>query len=254
MSAKTLEAIRFGGPSPASAAPRPRSLSKKFIPLDEMSGVEKRQAFGLWLGIVYFNRRKARKDPRWGIAAEEDPMLVLDFTTSYEKGDWKLLGRGFTVEEMVFHCEFGTGEPIMCLVNRDGPKQPLRRVRRKRVMQARQLVSEATLYFMLKQGQRRHGIIAMVYDGEMGHCISLLDGDHEQGLFAYHDPWPGRSLLCEENNKAGVRAISLGRQQLGSSLHERWSMTAKELESVVVALLVRPDDWELISGEVLEID
>jgi hypothetical protein len=55
----------------------------------------------------------------------------------------------------------------------------------------------------------------------------------------YHDPWPERSLLCKENNMAGVDAQPDG---------TRWSVTAKELERVIFASFVFPQDWARLQG------
>ncbi|KOV72872.1 hypothetical protein ADL00_05065 [Streptomyces sp. AS58] len=77
-----------------------------------------------------------------------------------------------------------------------------------------------------------------VYDGRSGHCINLLAADED--LILYHDPWPGRSLLCRENNVAGVDAVE----------HENgWIITRADLAEVIFAAFLWPSDWGDLSGE-----
>jgi hypothetical protein len=78
------------------------------------------------------------------------------------------------------------------------------------------------------------------YDGTTGHCISIISYDEERDRFIYSDPWPLKSLLCKENNMANVDAQT----EEGN----RWSVTAKELESVIFASLVFPEQWARAQG------
>jgi hypothetical protein len=63
----------------------------------------------------------------------------------------------------------------------------------------------------------------LYYDGEKGHCITLLGYDGKTSRFIYHDPWPETSLLCKEWNMAGIDA---------QRADKYWSITAAELEKV----------------------
>jgi hypothetical protein len=86
------------------------------------------------------------------------------------------------------------------------------------------------------------GITALYHDGATGHCIRLTDYLPDEDRFVYHDPWPARSLLCEENNKAGVKAEPRG---------SRWSVTREELERVLVGVFMFAAHW-LRANEQLE--
>src|SRR5262249_47706233 len=77
------------------------------------------------------------------------------------------------------------------------------------------------------------------HDGRTGHCIALTDYDPTTEVFEYHDPWPGRSLLCEENNRRGVRAEPSGK---------RWKVRAGELARVLVGCFVSPFYWSRAEG------
>lgn len=244
--------ITFGGTSMLSGSPgKPIRLADRYIPLDSMSGVEKRQAFGLWLGLIYLNRIPAPHGYTEGIRPEDDPIVVLEFTEDYESGAWRKLDRGMTLEELVRYAEFSQSARFMCLINAGGPRLPNARIERRLVMPADAILELVTWHYRMKAGARRHPWMTLCSDGKMGHCVTLTDSD-EQGLhFAYHDPWPGRSLFCEENNVAGVKARSLGTAQVHfperSATSQLWELTRNELARVLVATLVPlGEEWATV--------
>jgi len=248
--------IYFGGAAGAAqqTSEQPYSLSDKYVPLSSMDGAEIRQAFGWWLGIVYVNRGESYQRPiDWGIPAEEDPILVMDFRNSYEAGDWKKLDRGLNVDELCLSSELTLGAKLMCIYHPDIDDGTLDRVERKRGFDAGDMAAFASDYFAFKAGAPRHGVITLVHDGQNGHCIVLLDADPKGALFAYHDPWPGRSILCAGENIAGVDAVSLGRRPMrrGGPEVNLWQITRQELESVVVSMVFLASDWEALTGETL---
>ena|SRR5215472_1719920 len=232
-----------GDPSPQGL----KSLADAYVPLALMSGAEKRQAFGLWLGIVYVNRNPPPAPLDEGFPASDDPIIVMDFHQDYEAGAWQKLDRGLTVEEMWLTTELQLGQQFICVVN-EATGQPMERIERKVVGDADAVVGAALEYFQSKAGVRRNPIAALVSDGEFGHCISLADTDPDGTCFAFFDPWPGRSLLCAENNAAGVEAVSLGQTKLrfpeGRSVAmETWQLSREELSRVMVALLIPMSQW-----------
>jgi hypothetical protein len=90
----------------------------------------------------------------------------------------------------------------------------------------------------------RCAIVTFVFDSRMGHCITLFDHDPSTSSFIFHDPWPKyhyphRSLLCRENNAAGVAAVPTD---------GLWRITESELRSVVFATFVFPSTWAELSG------
>ena len=79
--------------------------------------------------------------------------------------------------------------------------------------------------------------ITLYYDGNIGHCVTLIRYDVSASTFIYHDPWPQTSLLCRENNGAGIDAKRVGKQL--------WSITDIELEKVIFAFFI---DLEIIKA------
>jgi len=204
------------------------------------------QVFGLWLGIVYLNGTddyEYRKD----VPAADDPLLVFQFQHDYAAGAWRKLDRGLTLQEMALASEFMTGEGVMTFINSNGPAFSTPRVTRKMMLDADAILELVTINFALKGSGRRQPVATLFYDGKIGHCITLLDVAPDGKQFAYHDPWPGRSLLCAENNAAGVAAAELGKTKI--HLGEKsvdipvWGVTREELARVIVASLVLLTDW-----------
>lgn len=225
------------------------SLAEHYIPLDSMDDTDRHVAFLMWLGIVYLNRTD-HLEFRDGVEAKDDPLLVFQFSKEYEAGAWRELGRGMTLEECARLFEFSTGKRIICLINAAGPRLPTARIDRKLILDAGAILDLAAVYYRIKSDVRRRPWPAVYYDGKTGHCISLFDADPEGQRFGYHDPWPGRSLLCKENNVAGINANWLGRSQLhfGARAVEAdvWGISREELGRVLVALYVPLTDWTML--------
>jgi hypothetical protein len=240
--------IYFSGSS-GIPAPQPRppvSVSREYIPLDSMDVHARRQAFGLWLGIVYLNGDdyEYRKD----VPAEEDPLLLLQFKQEYEAGAWRQLGRGLTLQELALLFEFSTGQGFMAFINTGGPATKTPRITRKLMLDADAILELVTINYALEGSGRRRPLPVLFYDGKIGHCISLLDADPAGERFAYHDPWPGRSLLCSGNNAAGISATSLGTTKIHFTPERSvetpvWGVTREELARVIVAAFVMLTDW-----------
>lgn len=81
---------------------------------------------------------------------------------------------------------------------------------------------------------------AFTYDGKLGHCVGVFDFDRDRDRFRYHDTWPGRSLLCKENNAAGVDAR---RDPDGL-----WTITREEFARVVYAVFLSQQSWAKLNG------
>jgi hypothetical protein len=241
--------IYFGGFSgvPGIQRQQPLSLGREYIPLDKMDAHARRQAFGLWLGIVYLNGTDDY-EYRHDVPAEEDPLLVLQFTKEYEAGAWRKLGRGLTLQELALTLEYSTGQGFMALVNSNGPPTHTPRLTRKLVLDADAILELVMVSYGLKGAGRRRPLATLFYDGKIGHCITLLDADPSGARFAYHDPWPGRSLLCAEHSAAGIAATSLGTTKIHFSPDKSvetpvWGVTREELARVLVSTFIMLPDW-----------
>jgi len=241
--------IYFSGASgiPGIQPQQPVSLIREYIPLDKMDANARRQAFGLWLGIVYLSGTDDY-EYRPDVPAEEDPLLVLQFQEDYEAGAWHKLGRGLTLQELALTFEFMTGHGFMTLINSNGPATNTPRLMRKLVLDADAILELVSVTYAAKGAGRRRPLATLFYDGKIGHCITLLDSDPSGTRFAYHDPWPGRSLLCAEHNRAGVAATSLGTTKIHFSPDKSvetpvWGVTREELARVHVTTFIMLSDW-----------
>src|SRR5215469_8142069 len=143
--------------------------------------------------------------------------------------------KGATIEQTWLVMRFW-GAETYCLLVHPVPQKQVTRITRLLRNTAREVVDA------MKALQRADGqvnVTTLHYDGKTGHCIIVKSYDEERDRLIYHDPWPLKSLLCKENNLAGVDAQPEG---------TRWSVTAKELESVLFASLVLPHQWARLQG------
>jgi hypothetical protein len=230
------------------------NLADQYRPLSSMDASGKFQAFGMWLGIVYVNRTDPLPQYPEGVKIQDDPSVVLQFHDDYEAGDWRMLDRGLTLEEGYLGLQYTQGTEFVCIISSAAPPQPTERIKHKLVLSSDTALEMAALYFRRKAGRRRKPLAALVFDGHLGHAITLMDLDPISGKrFAFWDPWPGRSLLCEENNADGVKVSPLGTNKLHfperSIDIEEWEIARNDLERILVAFQLPLAEWsELIMG------
>jgi len=144
-------------------------------------------------------------------------------------------GNGATLEQVwLTHTQFGIVP--YCLLAHPLPSEQTGRISRLSEVPPGELVQ------VLKDIQAKAGLISSVllyHDGETGHCINLKRYDGAEDRFIYHDPWPEKSLLCLENNPAGIDARPVG---------GNWSITSGELEKIIFAAMVQPVIWGSLKG------
>jgi hypothetical protein len=176
-------------------------------------------------------------------ARKSNPLWVQLIEEAYEKfaalpenkGIYADFEKGATLEQVWLFFTTMRQEPH-CLLARPLPKEQVSRITRLTNH------SPAEVIGMLKKLQRSDDSINAVtchYDGRTGHCIRVTSYDGTRDRFIYHDPWPARSLLCKENNMAGVDAQTEAK---------RWSVTSKELEKVIFASFLFPHQWARLQG------
>jgi hypothetical protein len=145
-------------------------------------------------------------------------------------------GKGATVEQVGMVCSLFTGIEPYCVLARAVPGPQIARLNR--VVK----YSSARVVEILKKIQYEEqmiGATTLHHDGKTGHCIIVKQYDKARDRFIYHDPWPMNSLLCKENNMAGVDA---------KKERKYWSVTSKELESVIFASFIFPHQWARLQG------
>lgn len=148
---------------------------------------------------------------------------------------------GATIEQAWRTRILVSGRPPVCLVARERPTVSTAAIRHVHALSAGELVE--TFARLLDSPGSRQAAQIFYYDGETGHSVTLLGYNAVHRTFEFHDPWPGRSLLCEENNPAGVNAKpSAGNDGL-------WTVTADELRRVIVVAFVEPAAWADLSGD-----
>ncbi len=126
-----------------------------------------------------------------------------------------------------------TGKLPVCLLATGKLAQPveIRRAKKLKEMDPQQLVS--TLADILKLSDNT-AVQVFYLDGKIAYSITLLKYDANTSRFIYHDPWPEGSLLCKEYSAAGIDAQPEG--------YNNWSITAAELEKVIIAAFVDQED------------
>ncbi len=144
--------------------------------------------------------------------------------------------KGATVEQIGMVCSLFTGIEPYCVLARAVPKAQIAGLNRVIKYSSDRVVE------MLKKIQYKEGMICATtlhHDGKTGHCINVKQYDKTRDRFIYHDPWPMKSLLCKENNMAGVDA---------KKERKYWSVTSRELESVIFASFIFPHQWVRLQG------
>lgn len=95
---------------------------------------------------------------------------------------------------------------------------------------------------------RQHETIsALIYDGSFGHAISLEYFLPDSQSIVFWDPWPDRSLLCVENNSAGVAA------QAWRDEKRLWVLSCEEFTRILYAIILPTADLAgTVYGEYLD--
>ena len=122
-----------------------------------------------------------------------------------------------------------------CVVSSLYSDQPLARVSRKTVLEPADLIS----LLLRRLASGRSMVVTAVSIGRVGHVIYLVSAELDRREFTFVDPWPGRSLLCAENNSVGTSARPSG------DGHDLWVVSADDLAPALVAVIVPSEEWEV---------
>jgi hypothetical protein len=159
---------------------------------------------------------------------------------AFLKSGGQLEKRGRSLEEEWLLFQLGLKSPVTCLLNSVQPEQPAGRISRLRLLTASEIWVEFQRWYENPALDRpllpdKPAAICptslLVYDGaKVAHVIAAFSVWANE--LHFQDPWPGRSLLCAENNAAGVRA------RKSNFIKPGWRITAKEFQRIVFAVFL----------------
>jgi hypothetical protein len=185
-----------------------------------------------WVGNVYATEPDVPVLPEELLAFDEWA-LIPRFRADYDMGRMSV-GRGMTLEEMVLSAQLLLRQSVMCLIARAYADQPSSRIPRKRYVEADKL---ALLLAHNLRNWEGAAIQALVYDGQSAHSIVVTGTSTAGEEIRYRDPWPTRSLLCADQNAAGVDAVA-------DSVHlGEWLISTEDFARVLVAVVVSERIW-----------
>jgi hypothetical protein len=223
--AAPAQVIYFGGPEGKPS--KDSSSPEASLPPDRWSSNHRMEMFLQWVGVRWVNSQAELPTSQNDLAGFDVSSLMPEFKRYLQTSDYRQdLRRGLTIEEMWLRDQLVLRREATVVFNREMPNQPMSRVTRQVGASATE-ISERS-----RAALRSHcPVSAAVYDSNFGHVITLNAYDSNTDRVLFHDPWPGRSLLCEEQNAAGVKALK-------DDNKNNWSITTKEFEKVVVAIVV----------------
>ncbi len=158
---------------------------------------------------------------------------------SFQDSGGQVPRRPLSLEELWLLGQLVLRSPITCLLNSAQPEQPLGKITRHRRLSTSRIWAELRAWYENPSldhpdPNRPAGIgpiTLLVYDGKkVAHVVTVFT--LWKNRLHYHDTWPGRSLLCDENNAAGVRARE------SDLLDGGWSIDAGEFRRIVFAFFL----------------
>jgi len=192
-----------------------------------------------YVATIWVNRNEVPTEPP--ALTEFDVWKLWPEYRAFIESGQRCPERGGSLEELFLMLQLRIAAPITCLLNSDQPEQPIARITRLRRLRAREIWSELQLYYANPKLHRPNPdrpmgvapIQTLVYDGtRVAHGIlSLMIWDNE---LHFQDSWPEVSLLCAENNSAGVAA------QKSNLATNSWRISADEFQRVVFAAFLPP--------------
>lgn len=166
------------------------------------------------------------------------------------------IDQGLDLEASYFVAQILAQAPLVCLLNKEKEDISTPRMARVRHLPPGKLIASLQQSYVDRldtskpindQIKRQYGTFGqvdrsgestqfystLVYDGETGHCIILIGVEQGSGRLVLWDPWPLGSLLCYENNIAGVDA-----QHVLSGEEGYWTISVEEMVRVLYAVLI----------------
>ncbi|MEO8450631.1 MAG: hypothetical protein ABI647_12605 [Gemmatimonadota bacterium] len=233
--------IYFGGSPDDGAAPA-------WKPTAEWLHTE--EAFFSFIATVWSKDNPIPNDP--AALAAFDLAALRPVYDAFLASGGRLEPRGTTVEEQWVLMQLGLRRPVSCLLNEAHADQPVDRIEDVEMLPVEEIWTRLLRWYENKalathpdpdRPARMGPTCLLVYDGrKVAHVITAQT--IWNGELHYLDPWPGRSLLCAENNAAGVAAresdLIVGhlKEPGGPRSRPGWRITAQEFLSVGFAVFL----------------
>jgi hypothetical protein len=223
-----------------TGAPTPIYFSGKIKhpnPMPPEESIRTEGGFIHWLMTVWVNEHTPPTEP--SALKRFDVRSARAEHRAYVDAGGTGMQRGLSLEEQWLGSQLLFRSPVTCLLNESQPTQELTRITRLRRLSAAEIWAELEHAFAnpkLNKVQPEMAasvdpFVMAVYDGdEIAHYVTAWT-IHE-GELHYHDPWPGRSLLCAEHNSAGVAARE------SNLVPHWWRISRAEFERVVFAVFL----------------
>lgn len=222
-----MDPIVFNGLAVAPAPSKPDDLNA-------VDACSFSRLLNLWIARVWIHLPDVPSEQD-ELSTFDELSLISEFRRSYENGDWREMSRGSSIEEAWLGFQLSTRAGARCLMSTEFADQPSGRISRKTLLQSDTFVTSLRRWM----AHPRSACHAMVRTGSgTGHSILLLGFDADSSCFRYWDPWPVRSLLCAENNTAGISAIP------DTSRPGLWLVPPADLRLNLAAVLLREQTWQ----------
>ena len=190
-----------------------------------------------YLNTVWVNEHPVPTEP--AALATFDMNEVMRDYRSFVSGGGRPPEHGASVQELWLGGQLGHRAPTTCLLNQAQPEQDVSRITRLERLAAQNIWTGLERHYAARVSPdwREHEplgpkpIQTTVYDGhEIAHVLTAY-AIHEDEVH-FHDSWPGRSLLCAEHNRAGVKA------QVSNLIEHCWRITRAEFERVIFSVFL----------------
>jgi len=151
----------------------------------------------------------------------------------------KLPKRPLTLEEIYLMDQLCTRTPHTCFINTEQPEQPMGQISQYYKLTPKELWSKLQTWYGNPALDHPWAdlplgicpLSLLVYDGaRVAHVITAYAV--WKNRLHYTDSWPGRSLLCKENNSADIQA------RKSNIISPGWSITTEEFQRVVFAFFL----------------
>lgn len=200
-----------------------------------------------FIGKIWCETSKAKWEPN-SISELNSRDLLEDCKKFFREGG-TMETNGVSLEQAWFLETVRFKTPFLSVINKNMPLEENRRIAYKAVVDTGGMLGffdylcseeNTNIRYYSSMDYRLFTTPAYIYDGENGHHIELFGFNLFTNNIIYFDPFPYKSLLCFENNKAGVNAQ---RYQVPIPLSEYsstplWQVTKEELEKVIYAIFI----------------